>query len=167
MKLNGKFIFGEYFILYKMKLKIPPALQVAIFATLMWLIKKVTGSTHFEFEQQRTISWIIFSIGILIEIIAIYAFRKARTTADPLHPDKASKLVIVGIYKISRNPMYLGMLFILFSFVIRLGNLFTIPILILYIWYITTFQIKPEEKVLAKLFGEDYSIYCKKVRRWI
>jgi protein-S-isoprenylcysteine O-methyltransferase Ste14 len=150
-----------------MKLKIPPALQVAIFATLMWIIKKVTSSTHFEFEQQKTISWVIFAIGILIEVIAIYAFRKARTTADPLNPSKASKLVIVSIYKLSRNPMYLGMLFILFSFVIRLGSLFTFPVLILYIWYITTYQVKPEEKVLAKLFGDDYSTYCKKVRRWI
>ncbi len=150
-----------------MKLKIPPALQVAIFAILMWVIKKLTVITHFEFEQQKTISWIIFSIGILIGIIAIYTFRKARTTVDPLHPAKASKLVIVSIYKISRNPMYLGMLFILFAFVIRLGNLFTFPVLILYIWYITTFQIKPEEKVLAKLFGDDYSSYCKRVRRWI
>jgi len=63
--------------------------------------------------------------------------------------------------------MYLGMLFILFAFAVRLGNLFTFPVLILYIWYITTFQIKPEEKVLAKLFGDDYSSYCKRVRRWI
>ncbi|MCF6347701.1 MAG: isoprenylcysteine carboxylmethyltransferase family protein [Flavobacteriaceae bacterium] len=150
-----------------MKLKIPPALQVAIFAILMWVIKKLTVITHFEFEQQRTISWIIFVIGILIGIIAIYAFRKARTTADPLHPAKASKLVIVSIYKISRNPMYLGMFFILLAFAVRLGSFFTFPILILYVWYITTFQIKPEEKVLTKLFEEDYSIYCKKVRRWI
>ena len=150
-----------------MKLKIPPALQVAIFAILMWIIKKLTLTTHFEFEQQRTVSWIIFAIGILIEIIAIYAFRKARTTADPLNPAKASKLVIVSIYKISRNPMYLGMLFILLAFAIRLGNLFTFPVLILYVWYITTFQIKPEEKVLSKLFGPAYSTYCTKVRRWI
>ncbi len=150
-----------------MKLKIPPALQVAIFAMLMWIIKKITVITHFEFEQQKTISWIVFAIGILIEVIAIYAFRKARTTADPLNPAKASKLVIVGIYKASRNPMYLGMLFILFAFVIRLGSLFTFPVLILYVWYITTFQIKPEEKILTKLFGDDYSTYFKKVRRWI
>jgi len=150
-----------------MKLKIPPALQVAIFAILMWVIKKLTLTAHLEFEQQRTLSWIIFAVGILIEIIAIYAFRKANTTADPLNPDKTSKLVIVSIYKISRNPMYLGMLFILLAFAIRLGNLFTFPVLILYVWYITTFQIKPEEKVLSKLFGPAYSTYCTKVRRWI
>ena len=150
-----------------MKLKIPPALQVAIFATLMWIIKKTTTFIHFDFEEQKTVSWIVFGMGMLIEIIAIYAFRKARTTANPLHPSKTSKLVIVGIYKISRNPMYLGMLFILVAFVVELGNLFTFPILILYVWYITIFQIKPEEKVLTKLFGSDYSTYCTKVRRWI
>jgi len=150
-----------------MKLKIPPAIQVALFATLMWIIKKSTTITHFEFELQRVVSWIIFGIGIAIEIIAIYAFRKAHTTANPLHPNKASTLVIVSIYKVSRNPMYLGMFFILLAFAVRLGNLFTFPVVILYVWYITTFQIKPEEKILAELFGNDYSIYCKKVRRWI
>jgi len=150
-----------------MKLKIPPALQVVIFATFMWIIKKITVATHFEFVQQIAVSWLVFGIGICIEIIAIYTFRKARTTADPLHPTNASKLVIVSIYKVSRNPMYLGMFFILLSFSIRLGSVFTFPVLILYVWYITTFQIKPEEKVLSKLFGNDYLMYCNKVRRWI
>ncbi len=150
-----------------MKLKIPPAVQVALFALLMWFIKKITTVSHFEFELQKTISWILFGIGMAIEIIAIYAFRKARTTADPLHPNKASKLVIVSIYKVSRNPMYLGMLFILLAFAVRLGNLFSFPVVILYVWYITTFQIKPEEKILAELFENDYLTYCKEVRRWV
>ena len=150
-----------------MSLKIPPALQVTILLIFMWALNKVISISHFKFEEQKTVSWVIFSIGVLIEIIAIYAFRKARTTANPLNPNKTSKLVIVSIYKISRNPMYLGMLFILLAFAIRLGNLYTFPILVLYVWYITTFQVIPEEKVLIKLFKNDYLVYCKQVRRWI
>ena len=122
---------------------------------------------HLDFEYQKELSWLIFVLGVFIGIVAVYAFRKAQTTVDPRNPDKASKLVIVGIYKISRNPMYLGLFFILLAFVIKLGNLYTVPVLILFVWYITTFQIKPEEIALKDLFGEDYLNYLKTVRRWI
>ena len=150
-----------------MKLQVPPALQVAIFAFLIWLISKLTAVKHLNFEYQKELSWFIFASGVFIGIIAVYAFRKAQTTVDPRNPDKASKLVIVGIYKISRNPMYLGLFFILLAFVIKLGNLYAVPVLIIYVWYITAFQIKPEEIALKDLFGEDYSHYLKTVRRWI
>jgi protein-S-isoprenylcysteine O-methyltransferase Ste14 len=149
------------------KLKIPPALQVAIFALVIWLISKLTAVKHLDFEYQKEFSWLIFALGVFIGIIAVYAFRKAQTTVDPRNPDKASKLVTVGIYKISRNPMYLGLFFILLAFVIKLGNLYSVPVLVVYVWYITTFQIKPEETALKDLFGEDYSHYLKTVRRWI
>jgi protein-S-isoprenylcysteine O-methyltransferase Ste14 len=149
------------------KLKIPPALQVAIFAFLIWLISKLTAVKHLDFEYQKEFSWFIFAFGVFIGIIAVYAFRKAQTTVDPRNPDKASKLVIVGIYKVSRNPMYLGLFFILLAFIIKLGNLYAVPVLFVYVWYITTFQIKPEEIALKDLFGEDYSHYLKNVRRWI
>jgi protein-S-isoprenylcysteine O-methyltransferase Ste14 len=149
------------------KLKIPPALQVAIFAFLIWLISKLTADKHLDFEYQKEFSWFIFAFGVFIGIIAVYAFRKAQTTVDPRNPDKASKLVIVGIYKVSRNPMYLGLFFILLAFIIKLGNLYAVPVLFVYVWYITTFQIKPEEIALKDLFGEDYSHYLKNVRRWI
>ncbi len=124
-----------------MKLKIPPALQVAIFALLMWIISKLTAVKHLDFEYQKEFSWLIFALGVFIGIVAVYAFRKAQTTVDPRNPDKASKLVIVGIYKTSRNPMYLGLFFILLAFVIKLGNLYTVPVLIAFVWYNTTFQI--------------------------
>ena len=150
-----------------MKLKIPPALQVAFFALMIWLISKLTNVKHLNFEFQKELSWFIFAFGVCIGIVAVYAFRKAQTTVDPRTPDKASKLVIVSIYKISRNPMYLGMFFILFAFVIRLGNLYAIPVLIIYVWYITKYQIKPEETSLKEVFGEDYSNYLKNVRRWV
>ena len=150
-----------------MKLKIPPALQVAVFALLMWAVKKVTTTTHFTFEAQNLMSKLIFGIGVLIILVAVYSFKKSKTTVDPTAPEKASNLVIVGIYKISRNPMYLGMLLMLIAFALRLGSIYNIPFVILYVWYITKFQIKPEEKALAKLFGPTYLNYCNTVRRWI
>ena len=150
-----------------MKLKIPPAIQVLIFASLMWLIRIVTAIKHVEFEYQILISWLFFGIGAFIGIIAVYSFRKASTTVDPINPDKTSSLVTQGIYKYTRNPMYLGMLFILFAIAIRLGSVYACIVLPLYVWYITSFQIKPEEEVLMKLFRNDFTNYKKTVRRWI
>ena len=133
----------------------------------MWGIHKISVVKHIDFEQQKSMSRLFFAIGIIIGIVALYAFRKAKTTVDPTNPERASKLVVVSIYKISRNPMYLGMLCILIGFAIRLGNFYTLPVVVLYVWYITTFQIKPEEEALKKLFGQEYINYCVKVRRWI
>lgn len=150
-----------------MELKVPPAFQVLFFGFLMWLIKKLTQHTHFDFEYQKELSWIVFSIGILLGLISIYSFRKARTSVDPLHPAKASNLVVRGLYKYTRNPMYLALLFVLLAFLIRLGSLYNFLVIALYILFITEFQIKPEETALTKLFGDQYLDYKSKVRRWI
>ena len=150
-----------------MKLKIPPAVQVLFFGILMWLIKKVNAQIHFNFEYQKEISVVLFFIGVFLGISAIFSFQKANTSVDPMNPEKASSLVESGIYKYSRNPMYLALLFVLLAFMVRLGNLYNLIIIVLYILYITEFQIKPEEIVLTNLFGKQYLEYKQKVRRWI
>lgn len=150
-----------------MKLKIPPAFQVLFFGFLMWLIKKLSAQTQFIFEYQKEISVLLFFLGVVIGLLALYTFQKAKTSVDPLNPEKASSLVVIGIYKYSRNPMYLALLFVLLAFFVRLGNFYNLSIIVLYIIYITEFQIKPEETVLTNLFGEEYLNYKLNVRRWI
>lgn len=150
-----------------MKLKAPPVLQVFFFGFLMWLLKSVTKVTHFNFAYQEELSWIIFILAMVIGLLAVYSFRKARTSVDPLHPEKASKLVVKGLYNYTRNPMYLALLLVLLAFFLRLGSLYNIITMALYVLYITEFQIKPEEKALTELFGEQYLEYKSKVRRWI
>jgi len=149
-----------------MKLKIPPALQVLIFVLLMYGMTKLFGK-HFTFEYQKTMTSVVFYLGVLIGLIAVFSFQKAKTTVDPTNPAKATHLVTYGIYRYTRNPMYLGMLLVLIAIFLKLGNYFNIAIVILYVWYITSFQIRPEEKVLTEIFGDDFTNYCKKVRRWI
>lgn len=121
----------------------------------------------FVFTHQKMIAKVIFLIGVVVAIMAIWSFIKAKTTSDPTNPSKATYLVTTGIYRYSRNPMYLAIAVVLFSWMIALGNLINILVLVLFIYYITTYQIKPEEEVLTKLFYKDYKEYCKKVRRWI
>ncbi|MDJ0646914.1 MAG: isoprenylcysteine carboxylmethyltransferase family protein [Flavobacteriaceae bacterium] len=150
-----------------MILKIPPVVQFLICVLLMWALNRFTTTNHFNFEYQKFISWIFFGFGILIGLLAVNSFRKAATTTDPMYPGKASNLVVKGLYKYTRNPMYLALLFILLAFFMRLGNLNNLFVVVLFIWYITKFQIKPEEAALTKRFGNQYLNYKSKVRRWI
>jgi len=149
-----------------MHLKIPPALQVAIIAGIMWIISRFTN-LNFDFTGKQTFGWIVFYIGIFIAILGVLNFKRAKTTVNPLKPSEASNLVISGIYKFTRNPMYLGMLFVLIAFFIKIGNYLNVPAIVLYVWYMTTYQIKPEEKALENNFGQEYINYCNEVRRWI
>ena len=150
-----------------MKLKIPPALQTFIFGVSMWLIDKYMLIGSFAITNQKVIFKVIFLIGVMIAIIAVWKFKTAKTSSDPTNPSKATNLVTDGIYSYSRNPMYLAIAIVLFAWMIALGNILNIFILWLFIWYISKFQIKPEEAALTKLFGDDYIKYCSVVRRWI
>ena len=97
----------------------------------------------------------------------IAEFRRARTTVSPVDPSAASALVDTGIYRWTRNPMYLGMAMLLLGWTIILGNpagLLAVP---LFQIYLNTFQIRTEEFALRGLFGDAYIAYCARVRRWI
>ncbi len=150
-----------------MELKIPPPLVGLILGLLMWNLAQQTSFAAVTFELSETFALIVLFIGLAIDAAAIIPFLLAKTTVNPMKPDNASQLVNKGIYKYSRNPMYLGTLVLLIALVIWLGNFINIIFLYFFIWYITTFQIKSEEKVLENLFGEEYLRYKMKVRRWI
>jgi len=150
-----------------MKLKVPPVVQALIFGFSMWVFDKYLTIGNFTFIGQKITAIIIFSFGIFITILAIWSFKKAKTSSDPTTPSKATSLVTNGIYKYSRNPMYLTIAIVLFSWMIALGNIINIIILILFVYYITNYQIKPEEEALSKIFNTDYTNYVNKVRRWI
>jgi len=150
-----------------LKLKIPPAAQAFIVSISMWLLDKYIIIGSFTFTNQKIIAKIIFLFGALIAIIAVWKFITIKTSTDPTNPSKATNLVTNGIYSYSRNPMYLAIVIVLFSWMLALGNISNIFILLLFVWYITKYQIRPEEEALIKLFGNNYTEYCRQVRRWI
>ena len=149
-----------------MKLKIPPAIQFLFFAIAMFIITKITGK-NFSFALQNVVVILLFAFGAFIGLLAVLSFRKAHTTINPLDPSKASKLVTSDLYQYTRNPMYLGLVIIQTALFFGFGNYYNIIILFIYGWYLTNYQIKPEEEALTKLFGEGYTQYCEKVRRWV
>ncbi len=146
-------------------MKIPPLAQLAICSLIAGILSILLPLM--AFSAPNWLVAIIALIGSLFLLPAVISFATQKTTVNPQTPSAATTLVTGGIYSITRNPMYLGMLLLLVAFAVWLGEVSAIPIVLLFIWYITTFQIKPEEDVLRQLFREEYEEYCKKVRRWI
>ena len=106
-------------------------------------------------------------VGLFFCVAGAISFRRAKTTVNPLKPHTASALVDSGIYKISRNPMYVGFALMLVAWQIYLSAPLSLLGVLLFISYMTRFQIEPEEKALAKLFGSDFDLYKTRVRRWL
>lgn len=150
-----------------MNLRIPPPLVALISALLMWGISSQLEALAFRFPFQEIVAYGFVGLGAMIDIISVLAFRRAKTTVTPLAPEKASSLVVTGLYRFTRNPMYLGLLLILIGVALFLGSLANAVVLIAFMAYITAFQIKPEEERLAQVFGAQYLSYMQNVRRWI
>ena len=148
-----------------MNTKIPPPIVTATFGLIIYFSKSFSPVYSFENSNMISVIFLLFGLGIFSA--AVQSFKKHKTTINPLSPDKASSLVNSGIFSYSRNPMYLGMLLILLSISFKFnisGGLF---ISFLFKIYITRFQIIPEEKAMAKLFGEEFITYKNQTRRWI
>ncbi|MBO6529103.1 MAG: isoprenylcysteine carboxylmethyltransferase family protein [Erythrobacter sp.] len=150
-----------------MTLLIPPPIIALLCGLVMWGIAEAFPQTRFAFPFQSLLAGAFVAVGIAIDLISIGAFRKAKTTVTPLAPQKATRLVVTGLYRYTRNPMYLGLLLILSGVAIWLGSPVNGVILIAFVAYITAFQIAPEEARLSELFGSDYEGYKAQVRRWL
>lgn len=149
-----------------MELKLPPVVVLFIFALLMYLLDRFLPFGEFEFFGRLYLSSGLGILAVIIGFISLGHFFKTKTTVNPAKPDKASTLVTNGIFGFSRNPMYLSMLLLLIVFGLRLGNAFNILLAAGFVSYMNQFQISPEEKALTKLFGKEFELYCKSVRRW-
>ena len=146
-------------------LKIPPPLLVLILVISNYFSSKKIDLILLP--NQDITSIIIFLIGVLILINPIFKFIKSKTTIDPIKFKKVNKLITSGIYKYSRNPMYLGLLMLVTSTSIFYLNLFSITTPFFFYYWINRFQIKREEIFLAEKFGKEYMLYKTKTRRWI
>jgi len=149
----------------RLRNRIPPPIVTLIFALLsFWLANYLP---KLAFNYQGLSSLIMILIGLTIIVIGVKTFHNSDTTVNPLNPSEASHLVTEGVFSYTRNPMYLGMVIILLGVSIYNGVYIGIIILPCFIFYITEFQIKPEEKAMEEIFAGDYTDYLKRVRRWL
>ena len=147
------------------KTKFPPPLVALTFGFLINYTKNIFPK--YEIKNEIIFGSLMIISGLIIILSAIILFKKYQTTITPLNPSNATKLITGGIYKFSRNPMYLGLLLVLLGISIMLnltGGFFLIPLFIL---YLNLFQIIPEENAMVDLFKDEFLEYKKKVRRWI
>jgi protein-S-isoprenylcysteine O-methyltransferase Ste14 len=106
-------------------------------------------------------------LGICLAVLGIKQFRQAQTTVNPLRPDTATKLVTSGVFKLTRNPMYLGMVMLALSAVVFYGSAWCLLAVAAFIAFISRFQIGPEERAMEALFGNQFAAYKASTRRWI
>ena len=145
--------------------KIPPPIVTLFFGLCIYFSRPYFP--EFSNSVLNLLSIISFVVGIFVFAAAVSSFKKQKTTVNPISIENASSLVVSGIFKYSRNPMYLGMSFVLlglaFKFNVIGGLLFTD----IFMLFITIFQIKPEEVAMEKLFDQEWKDYTKNVRRWL
>lgn len=147
--------------------RIPPPLVVAICAAIMWYLARQSPLL----EIPLILHWMTIigfaATGAITLLVATAAFRRAQTTVNPHKPGAASALVVDGIYRYTRNPMYLGMLFLLLAWAVYLKSPAALMGVTLYWLYMYRYQILPEEQALTARFGDDYEAYMLRVRRWL
>ena len=146
---------------------VPPPIVVAIVGMVMWAVDQKLELGKFESALLAPSAGILLMVGLWLMFTAVASFVTAKTTINPLRLSCASSLITTGIFRISRNPIYLGDLLVLAALAVWLGNVVNIVFLALFVWYINRFQIIPEERALTNLFGERYVAYCSTVRRWL
>jgi protein-S-isoprenylcysteine O-methyltransferase Ste14 len=144
---------------------VPPPVMALAAGVLMWAARDL--GPRIEFHGLVLLAAAFAGAGLLIDLVSVAAFVRARTTVNPLAPDKANALVVGGLYRFSRNPMYLGMLMILLGWAAYLAQPLTLVFVAAFVFLIEVLQIRPEEKALEEKFGEDYRAYKKRVRRWL
>ncbi|MEM5469786.1 MAG: methyltransferase family protein [Paracoccaceae bacterium] len=148
-------------------MKIPPILHVAAAAVIAWALNRFVPIWQFGGAFASSLAWVFGITGAGFLIVALSNFRSNDTTIDPRDPSKAQHLVVTGVYRITRNPMYVSMAFLLAGWCFYLGSIASFLVLPLFVIVINESQIKGEERALLQNFGAEYETYRKQVRRWL
>lgn len=147
--------------------KIPPPVIALACAALAWAIARYTPGFSYLLPGRLPIAALLVLVGVALDLSGLLVFRKAKTTVNPLSPAKSTSIVRNGPYVFTRNPMYLGMALILLAVCVYLANPVSLVAVVVFVAYITRFQIQPEEELLLRKFGEPYAQYTRSVRRWL
>ncbi|MEI8326223.1 MAG: isoprenylcysteine carboxylmethyltransferase family protein [Betaproteobacteria bacterium] len=153
--------------MHALELKVPPPLVALVMGIAMWFLSRLSPSPEVLPIARMLAVVCLAAVGTAFSLSGVVAFRRAKTTVNPLKPESASSLVSAGVYKITRNPMYAGMLLLLLAWAAFLWSAWSLLGLLGFAAYISRFQIVPEERVLCALFGAEFAEYKARVRRWL
>ncbi len=153
--------------MHRLELRIPPGVVSLTAMALMFFAAWAWPGGSFKSPWSGLAAAFLAALGAAVALAGVAFFRRAKTTLNPLNPGAASKLVTGGVHAYTRNPMYLGMALIVAGWGAYLSHLGAIPILAAFVWYLDRFQIRPEERRLLEIFGDEFQTYRSRVRRWI
>ena len=146
--------------------KVPPPVVALLTGLAMWAVAHRTPVLAVHAGPRLAIAAALAMFGLCIEISGVLAFRRARTTVNPMKPATASAMVTGGVYRYTRNPMYAGLATVLLGWAVWLAAPWGLLGPAAFIAFITRFQIIPEERALRARFGSEYEGYLLRVRRW-
>ncbi len=147
--------------------RIPPPVVAALVAVLMGLAAPSAARLAASSTLRLSLALAIALAGGVVAGAGSRAFRRAGTTVNPLRPARASSLVTTGIYRFTRNPMYVGLTCVLTGVAAWLWWWPALAGPCVFVAYITRFQVQPEERALGAKFGAEYEAYRRQVRRWL
>lgn len=150
-----------------LELKVPPPVVAVLSAGAMWELSLLTPLLEVPAFIRVVAAITIAAAGGAFTLAGVIAFRRARTTVNPMKLQAASSLVCSGVYRVTRNPMYVGLLLVLVAWATFLSSAWALLGPLAFGAYIGRFQIAPEERALSALFGNEYSAYKARVRRWL
>ena len=150
-----------------LELKVPPPLVALLWGLLMWLASRLVVPVEVSSGVRASLAIAIACIGFAIGLAAVVSFQRAKTTINPTKPAAASSLVTSGVFRFTRNPMYLSLLLYLLAWAVYLSNWLALLFVPAFVLYINRFQIVPEERTLSALFDSEYAGYKSRVRRWV
>lgn len=146
--------------------RIPPPVVMFALAVAAWFAAGHLPTAAFYFPGKDNAAFVMIAAGVALNLWPKLDFRRAGTTANPLRPASSTQLVTSGVYRYTRNPMYLGHALILFGWSVYLGSVWTLIAAPIFVLFITRFQIRPEERVLAQRFPE-FKDFRQRVPRWL
>lgn len=145
-----------------MKIIIPPPILFIVSALIMWILPPI-----YLFPRYLILIVILILLSGIVGWGSVWQFFRVKTSVDPIHLKKSHQLVISGMYRFSRNPMYLALALLLFAWGLWLGSVSAVLFVGIFMFVLTEFQIKREEQFLTQRFGQNYLDYRQRVRRWL
>jgi len=150
-----------------LELKVPPPIVAVVVGVAMWGVAHLLPAVQLAAQWRLMLAGLCAGFGVIVALLGVWAFRQAKTTVNPVTPEKASSVVTDGIFSYTRNPMYVGLTAELVGWAIWLSAPWALLGPVALMLYLTRFQIAPEERVMSSKFGGAYDDYRKRVRRWL
>ncbi|MBY0613526.1 MAG: isoprenylcysteine carboxylmethyltransferase family protein [Beijerinckiaceae bacterium] len=147
--------------------RLPPPILCLLIALAMWGGNSASLEFVMDDRLRITVAIVVLAFAFIVGFSAIRAFRQARTTINPVDIEAASSLVTDGIFRYTRNPMYVSLAALLTGLAILLATPIAFLGPVAFVLYIWRFQIVPEERVMQLKFGKSYADYKTRVRRWL